>query len=488
VIAEFLVVSGWTIAGAVMLHSVGLRDWSVWPLGLVTGLALYFSLGALQVATPLPDHPAVAYAGTLAAAAAFACWRAPRLRDALPHWRSGAVAGAGIAAVVMVTRTVHIVRWHVDTFEYFKVAALMTQGHLDDGTFIDALDKRLLGVPMMHAPALWWDEWYLRSVTPLVGIACLTIVVWVVHQGVRGSLGQRLGWVVPVLAGLALALTNRFQFHALYLNGHLLAATFLVALVGCAWLYLDSAGVPEPALIAVVMAASAGLVVTRPEGGLLAGLALVSFVVSDGVTRRHRALTLLALGLAVSTWHGYAAVAQARLFDHTPATSLAYAVVGAGVVAVGLLVAAGWSTPLVPWLPGAFEASLWLGLLALVVHDAEIFLESAPAILAMYTPIETAWGGSLFAFYAASLLVLWRMRFIHQRVLRYPWSTFVVLALVLAYARDGRYHGGSFDSLIRMFIEVVPVMVVFIAIGMVRGVPRDVGSASATVVAAPSRA
>src|SRR5690606_17306202 len=127
-------------------------------------------------------------------------------------------------------------------------------------------------------------------------------------------------------------------------NGHLLAATFLVALVGCAWLYLDGAHVPKPALIAVMMAASAGLVVTRPEGGLLAGLALIPFVVSARATRRHRALVLFATGLALVTWHGYAVGIQVRLFEQIPRSSVGYVVIGLGVVVVGLLLLRGLPT------------------------------------------------------------------------------------------------------------------------------------------------
>jgi hypothetical protein len=472
VIAELGVLLVWLGSGALALRACGLRDWALAPLGLLTGLAMYFAVGAVQVATPLPDHPAIALVVAPLVAVGFVIARRRRGQSLAVNWVVPVSAIATVTAAVLVTRSWHLVKWHVDTFEYLIVGTLMTEGHLAEATNSDYVSKRLLGVPMMHAPALWWDERYMRAATPLVALACVLVVVWVVRRTLASTAAPALAWAVPALAAVALVANNRFVFHAFYLNGHMLVAAFLVALVGAVWLYLSGADVERSALLAIMMAAIAGLVVTRPEGGLLAGFALVSFFVSRVPVQRHQSMALGALGLALVLWHGYSVATHVNLAEPMSLSAVAYAALGVAAAVLAALWWRGLFFARYQWIPPALERAVWIALAIFVVRDAEIFNHSIGAAWEMVMPDSFTWGSSLALAYVAAFGLLAVTRFPHALVLRYPFTTFIPLAFVLAYVRDGRYNSYSMDSLNRMLIEMVPLLIMFVAIAGTVGVAR----------------
>ena len=102
-------------------------------------------------------------------------------------------------------------------------------------------------------------------------------------------------------AGAALLLsTNRFVYHAFYLNGHLLFAALLVVIAGAGWLQVRTASLSWLQLVAVP-----ALIVTRPEGFLVAGLALLPTLLSARIPRRHRAWALAVYGVSCVALHAF---------------------------------------------------------------------------------------------------------------------------------------------------------------------------------------
>ena len=72
------------------------------------------------------------------------------------------------------------------------------------------------------------------------------------------------------------------------------------------------------------------------------------------------------------------------------------------------------------------------------------------------------WGASLVILGALVVVALAVSRG-KTAALRFPVTTFAPVALLLAYLRDeGAYRVGQYDSLNRMFIQVVPLAVLYV--------------------------
>jgi hypothetical protein len=242
----------------------------------------------------------------------------------------------------------------------------------------------------------------------------------------------------------------------------------VVLIAGSGWLLsVDRASSPR-ALVALQLLAIPALVVIRPEGLMAAELALLPTWLSirqgrPGTPRRHREATMLVLGVSVLAWHGF----QLWVFEQRGAP-VAPSVLGAIAIGLGVLAA----IPLLRWaallrhpnrLLWTVEIGLWLALLGLAVLRPAILKASAKATYLNLFHGYGIWGGAVvaLALLGVGVLVLFRAPgLVH---LRYPLTTFVPLAFVLAYLRDeGAYRVGYGDSLSRMIMQYVPLAVLYI--------------------------
>jgi len=82
---------------------------------------------------------------------------------------------------------------------------------------------------------------------------------------------------------------------------------------------------------------------------------------------------------------------------------------------------------------------------------------------------EGRWGLSLVLLGIMAFAALLLFRAPHQIFLRFPLTTFVPLALLLAYLRSGPYRSGYADSLNRMWMHVVPLAVLYVLVAAAHG-------------------
>ena len=146
--------------------------------------------------------------------------------------------------------------------------------------------------------------------------------------------------------------------------------------------------------MALQLVALPALVVTRPEGTMLASLALLPMVLSPRVPVRHRAASLLVLGVATLGWQ--ASVLWVYRHHGEP---LPRSVTGMLALGVLLLLTAGvlrWVHRLhrLPLLL-VVEVGLWLGLAAFAVRDPEILTRSLRATVENVVVPGGRWGASL---------------------------------------------------------------------------------------------
>jgi hypothetical protein len=465
VIVELVTVLALLAGGCATLRLGGLRGWALLPLGLLAGVCLYLSIGLVQVFTSLPTTPVLTLTVTAVAPVAWWLIRLGRGDDvAVPAWAALLVTASLVAAVGLL-RAAHLVKWHTDSLRYLMAGKLLADGTYATAMSTHDLSKRLIGVPLLHAPAHLGGEYYLASVTALLATATLASLVWFVRVGLGGALAAPQLATLTLLGALLLASGNRFVFSAFYLNGHLLTGVLVMCVAGCGWLLATGSPVPAGAVRWLQLLALPALVVTRPEGALLGGLALLPTLLSAGITARHRGAALAALGAATVGWHGF----MVWLHD---ARGAAVPVSVWGMVLAGLLLLA--LAPALAWRPAVAaarhrtrslwlaEAGLWAALVAFAVLGPDILADSVAATIQNVVGGAGKWGLSLVAL---GLLVLGAVAFARHpglEYLRFPVTTFLPVGFLLAYLREGAYRVGYGDSLSRMFMQVVPIAVLYV--------------------------
>lgn len=457
------------VGGCAFVLAAGLTGWAVPALGYLSGVALVIGIGFLQLLSPLPSHPALTLALTLALPTAW--WIVQRRRGggaAVPWWCM-AIGVACIVGLVAVLRLANLVKFHWDSTRYLLVANLLADGTFSAGANSELLTKRLIGVALFHAPARLHGEEYLRAATPLLALATLATLVWFFQQGARRWCDSGQIALFAGLGVLLLATTNRFVFHAFYLNGHLLVGAFFLVVVACGWLWVVRAEVPASGLVALQVVALPAMVLTRPEAPLLAIIALLPVLLSRHVPVRSRTALLVALGTATVLWYGMAVVILTRHGEPIQASIYGLLAFGAGILVVPVLLRRPALTrrPLV--VLGLAEVALWVALVGLSIRQPGLLRDSVRAELQNLVVGSGGWGLSLILLAGLGLIAVALVRTPGQTALRFPLTTFIPLAFVFAYLRDEAYRTGYYDSLNRMVIQVVPVLVLGIIVAMASG-------------------
>lgn len=463
---EALVLSAVLVSGALVLRTCGLRGWGLLPLGFLTGTFLIVVVGAILVVFALPTRPSVML-GVLAvsalAAGSISWFRRDRILG-----RDWVVIGVGLLALtgaVFAFRDANLVSYHIDSFRYLASSGLLAADAYALAT-PDLLTKRLLAAPVMHSLAWLHEEQYVRSFSPLLMLALLGSVAWIVRQGygqARGTFLQGRGAAVAIGIGLLLLVTNnRMVWNSFYINDHLFFAAAFLPACSLGWLLARGRSDLAPGMVAVAALGLAGLVVTRPEGFIAGAFALLPLFVQRSVPLWVRRVVLAAYGAATSSWYGYVA-----LRSHSELGEIHFHTVGPLIV--GLLALA--TIPALRWIRHALEhrnllialeVTLWLGLAAFAIRDSRILIRSLEATYLNVVAGEGSWGSSLVLL---ALLVVFVVLLNRDRTvvsLRFPLTAFVPTFFLIAYLQDSSYRVGHGDSLNRMLMQIVPLAVLYL--------------------------
>ena len=444
---------GWVILGA-----SGLRGWPLIPLGFLTGAFAVVVVTTALATLGLPTRAAVVMSVLLGVGTVVALLRSDEVVSSFSRWF---VVGAfGLGTVVAVARSVHLVSYHIDSYRYLVLSGLLAIDEFPAAE-MNLLTKRMMSAPALHALADLGGEAYLPSFTPLLAISILGLVVWALTSEDRIARGglpvSRMGAVLAALACLLLVTTNRFVWNAFYLNDHLFFAAALVAVAAGSWLLLMREQEERIDLLAMVALGTAALVVTRPEGFIIALLAIVPLL-ARLETPWYREAVLATYGLAAAGYYGYL---------HAQVGSVVLDI--AGPLAVGiaaLLVVPLLRQPIFRILRGPLpyvaELGLWALLAVFVRRDPEMLERSLRATWENAVRGAGGWGSSLVMIAVLTGVALLVAQDRNLLALRFPVTTFAPVAFILPYLSEGAYRVGPGDSLNRMLIQVVPVAVLFI--------------------------
>ncbi len=460
-LVDLLAAASMLVGGAFLLWSLGAKGWGVAPWGLAVGAFLTVGVGFLQAATPLPGSPILTM--VVVVVAPVALWMIARRRGGatrVPPLLSLA-AMASTAVTVAVHHLVHTFTFHVDSMEYLGVGALQVTDRYSLAVIPDQIDKRFMAVSTLHAPAHLAGEYFLAGVTPLMATATVAIVAWLVFTQARGTLGRGGAIVIAALGVAGLATMNRFDFHAVYLNGHLFFGMGLLAVAGASWLLVTGSNALGRAPVVVAALGSLFLVLTRAEGTFLALAAIIPAIAAPLVARRTRTVLLGSLGASTTAWYGFATAIKAAR-GYPLGTSGVMVVAGVALCVAAAVVATGRTASFERKLPAVYEMGLLGVLVGMTCVNPGILRTSVRALYFNAFGWLSSWGFSLTMLLILMPLSLCAARGARLSALRMPLTMFFPIAMLLAYGRGSPYRIASADSLNRMLIEVVPLTVAFV--------------------------
>lgn len=387
------------------------------------------------------------------------------------------------AITVFACRTFHLVRLSPDSFFYLNVSAVMAAGHTAS-LEPSLLQLRAMGVPSLHGLASLNDEMYVRSITPLLFVCLNWLTATFCFLAIRPLATRRMAVVIALTAIAVVCTHHRMLWHARFINGHILTALMLLIISGGSW--LQSVGrIENSALLnGVQLVALPAMVLTRPDGAIFAGLAILPVLAADSIPLNHRKRLLVSMGLSTIAWHLLLAIRFAASGSGVPITV-------SGMLAAGILCCVTAKLLTEKKLGGIHShAVLWIaevGLIFVVLYFAVTeladFRFSLRATFHNVVLGAGQWGISLkltIAIVAASIAG-WENR--DRGILRYPLTTLLPAAFLLAHLRHVPYRMGAGDTLNRYFVHFVPLAVLFIVTtaGMnKRGIVENCGSRGAS--------
>jgi hypothetical protein len=428
-----------------------------------TGVAAYV-LASLLLLTADAGFSTVAALGVASGAAlvVVVVWgRNPQIPATTILATIGVVVGA-CAAVAIMLQNVHVTRLTADSVRYLVTAdALETSGSLDGVNPWD-LRMRHLGAPLLHTGGVVAGRGYLASIAALLAASGLATAAWVAWEGfLMWATPLRWRWLLLGATAALLISTNRWLYHAFYVNGHMAMATFLMIGVGATWV---AARRGVWVLLIPAAVAFSALPPWRPEAtvaGAVFLIPLLSVVAIPIGLRWGLAAPFLA---ATVLWHGIAYPSRALDGDLGVFGPVYGNLFVAGGIVVLLAVA---SVPparrVAVYAPWVMLAGL-AGYVGISAARSPRTLEASLAATGSNLAVSGLWGVYWWVvplFIVGALLVV---RFRLQSMWIMSMFGYALALLAFVYLRGGEYRVGTGDSGSRMLVHVALVAIVYVVL------------------------
>lgn len=460
---EALLVTVLIISGALLLRAFGMRGWGLLPLGSLTGVGLFLILGYVQAHLHVPATPVFPIGFTLLLPGILYWRRHEQGYDVSFRWLPALLSLGAVALFVIFIAEANLFKIHYDSIRYLIAGSLLYNGEISSFS-MNLLGKRFFSTSVLHSLGHFADSFHFRAIQPVISLSLLGSIGWIAYEGLKTRVSRPRLLTLIILGILLLLSSHPYLWHSFYINGHLLMSAFLVTTVGSGWLLTQKAEPPAHALAALGAISTIGLVLTRPEGAILAGLALLPILVNHRVRFRHRALFLLAYGSAILLHYGFVMVTTHHIGNTASLATLSFMAIGA--TAILAIPALGWR-----WMLRkphiilyGVEGLLWLVVGILFLYEPGVTYKSINSTTQNVIFGAGNWGLSFVIIGSLLVLMLLLKQFQYQIMARFTVTTFVPFSLLLAYLRGGGYRVGMGDSFNRMLFHIIPLVVLFIII------------------------
>ena len=457
--------------GGVIVAALGGRGILVAILALPSGIAIVLAVALVQATLPVPSWPLIAGIAAFVIALVTAVVARARVVQQW-RWLLLALLVAGVISLAHVW--LPVTTWTTDSIFNLEVSRLLV---LNERSMVDwgAVEKRQLAVPVLHGLGAQLGAGdVVGSAGPLLLASTVALLAWLMHRLLRVR-GRVIVWALPAVSVLVVVTMHRAAFAAFYVNGHMLVACLLLMVVGLLWLRargdLESGELESGdrrALLFLAVVAVPALVVARPEGALVLILVIAPLLRCD---RAAASALAVVTGGAAALWNVHLVVGASLTGSEASLSS--WAMLGVGVLLVlSPLVVRALPSAVVDRAGWVVEGGLWLMLVVLTVRDPSTLVQSVLATGANVLLGEGGWGASFAILAVIAVVVVILVRGEGDDVVRSVVTAFVPLALVLAFLREGAYRVGEGDSLNRMWLHILPVLVLFVVHRVLHGMPR----------------
>ena len=380
------------------------------------------------------------------------------------HWRP-ALASIGVFAVAslsaLATKYLFDIgeRHHSDSASVFALSVVAIQGDIPTTEQIAGSFKRGVTYPLMLA--LGPEGRILSAYTPLVYLSMLGAAVWLAWTLIGKHVSRRVFiGVVGVVAAFSLTVPM-FRAAMFYINGHTLMALALTLLVAGFFLARQQQSFgPVPTAFTVLGGALGAT--SRIEGIVLVLVVVVALVGQSwwsSTSDRFRLFTALSLtGLSLSWWMSSLNSPALDRLGVSEWLLVPMSLVGAAIAA------SSWIDPIRQWLLPGLAAGLLL-LLARVVWQSA---DPIGMVLAQWPNLglgRGGWGTAAHVFIGSAVLLGLR-----RRSREYRWllslSVLIIGAILFSKTFDGGFgREGFYDSVNRMWLHVMPVIITTTLVG-----------------------
>jgi len=318
------------------------------------------------------------------------------------------------------------------------------------------------------------EEYYLRSLFPLLSITTITSLIWFIKNSLNNYQSQIKVALFIVIGLLLLITNNRYVWHSFYINGHLLCAAFAMAISACYWLIAQDNGTNKKQLMPVLLICIPALIFTRPESVMIVTLAAIPLIANESdFSWKQKNLVLLSLSVSTLAYYGFLIFTYPDMSTHAYVYVLYSILIICFVMLEKLLLRIEMFKLLLRNLPRITEALIWLSLLAFFLYNQERFMRSIDAMYKNAVLGSTSWGLSFVILIVIVILILILIKLPKKMsLLRFPVTTFLPLMFIFPFVGRGPYRVGHGDSLDRMLIQIVPLTIIFIVVSIGLGEPR----------------
>ena len=475
---EFIILGTLIVSGYLITCLFRLKSWAAVALGFIFSLSAYTVVAYATIAAEalLSIRLPAIFELIILFLACCVIWKLYNHRSQFSFSTLLITLGL-VALIVAITHSHNLARFHSDSLNYMIVGNLIHDGELDAITSY-AVESRLSMVPVIHSLANFFGEFYLRSVTPVIGLSLLITFWWLFTEiNIKRKFRPLLTTIIGV-AGIGLLVTSHsFLFHSFYINGHLMTAAFMLMGGGAAWL-LASNKKGRDLLVLLIGTSVVGLTLARPEGFIYAGIITLSLFMSATPTKFEKHIGLLVLGISYLIIN---VTKLSLLFNLNPSyspqtlepqskRSLVQLIAGILFIAVSRFTAK-LPNEAVRWARMS-GITLWLILVGLFIYRPSFLLESLGATYQNIAVEVDPWGYSIIALLILLATSSVFFRFKEEIVLRFVTISFIPIAFMLTFITGGTYRVHSADSLNRMIIQFVPLALFYVVVAFAFGTFR----------------
>lgn len=446
------------VIGLLLLYSAGLKSTAgLAALSLPTGAAAFVTAGLLLVSSGSASNPwsTLGMVSVIAAVASMVAQRKVRV-PTLRLAKNGACWAGVVGIVLLLTlllEAVNIASFTPDSFRYITTSSLLRGNGTLDAAPGYLLEDRGFSLPYLHSLAQDQSPGYLASLGPSMAMSGLGILLWIGHGFLsRVRIRPVVRWVLPFAVASAIFTTNRFIFHAFYINGHMVFAVWLLLITASCLVVArrDRPIIEKPLFLAAALA-TAAIVPLRLEAGVIVGLTLIAASVVTKADKQP-AFLLIVLGLVAVTWYGLIVPASYEVAGNAATQSTIGLAIGGGVAG---LVGAGRCVFTQHWPRGTLlvlHALFWFILAFFALRDAEPLLSGVKSTVVNLTG-PGLWGASFPLLLVLTLAILCTLRFRGMGIVAFPLGSFLPVAFILSYVGGPTYRVAPGDSLNRMWVH-----------------------------------